>query len=149
MEPIVDKTEAKDLEKYHQFYLQLLSFEEEKHKQNQEKIRIGIKFLFWVPLVFLALMFLTDSSKVIFLVLWIASLFGIAAYLIYAEYSDFELQEKIRRYKESEDEEDEYLIGGEIEALEETLTEIARILDEKKLQNKEKLLEAIRQRRSK
>lgn len=141
--------ENKDLEKYHQFYLQLLTFEEEKHKQNQEKIRIGIKFLFWVPLVFLALMFLTDSSKVIFLVLWIVSLFGISAYLIYAEYEDFELQDKIKKYRESEDEEDRYLIGGEVEVIEEMLMEMVHMIDEKKIQNKEKLLELVRQRREK
>lgn len=141
--------ENKDLEKYHQFYLQLLTFEEEKHKQNQEKIRIGIKFLLWVPLVFLALMFLTDSSKVIFLVLWIVSLFGISAYLIYAEYEDFELQDKIKKYRESEDEEDRYLIGGEVEVIEEMLMEMVHMIDEKKIQNKEKLLELVRQRREK
>ena len=103
-----------------------------------------IRFLLWVPLVFLALMFLTDSSKVIFLVLWIVSLFGIATYAIYVEYSDFELQEKIKHYKESEDETDQYLIGGEIEVLEETLAEFVHILDEKKIQNKEKIMEAIK-----
>ena len=130
--------------KYHQFYLQLLAYEEEKHKQNQQKIKMTIRFLLWVPLVFLALMFLTDSSKVIFLVLWIVSLFGIATYAIYVEYSDFELQEKIKHYKESEDETDQYLIGGEIEVLEETLAEFVHILDEKKIQNKEKIMEAIK-----
>ena len=131
-------------DKYHQFYLQLLAYEEEKHKQNQQKIKMTIRVLLWVPLVFLALMFLTDSSKVIFLVLWIVSLFGIATYAIYVEYSDFELQEKIKHYKESEDETDQYLIGGEIEVLEETLAEFVHILDEKKIQNKEKIMEAIK-----
>lgn len=131
-------------DKYHQFYLQLLAYEEENHKQNQQKIKTTIRFLLWVPLVFLALMFLTDSSKVIFLVLWIVSLFGIATYAIYVEYSDFELQEKIKHYKESENETDQYLIGGEIEVLEETLAEFVHILDEKKIQNKEKIMEAIK-----
>ena len=39
-------------------------------------------------------LFITDSSKIIFLVLWIASLFGIAIYLIGVEYVDYKSRKK-------------------------------------------------------
>jgi hypothetical protein len=41
------------------------------------------------------LLFLTNSSKIIFLVLWIVSLFLIAVYLIYVEYADYKIQEQL------------------------------------------------------
>ena len=40
-------------------------------------------------------MIVPDSSKIIFLVLWIVSLFAIAVYLIGVEYVDYKLQEKM------------------------------------------------------
>jgi hypothetical protein len=38
-------------------------------------------------------MFTMESSKYVFLVLWVASLFVISAYLIYVEYADYKVQE--------------------------------------------------------
>lgn len=54
------------------------------------------------PLVFLALLFLTGSNKVIFLILWIVSLFALSIYLIVVEYMDYNLQEKIMELKGEE-----------------------------------------------
>lgn len=44
-----------------------------------------------------------DSSKVVFLVLWIVSLFTISAYLIYVEYMDYTLQERLTELGIKED----------------------------------------------
>ena len=63
-----------------------------KGEKNQKKIRWGIRCVILIPLVFLMLTFSMDSSKVVFLVLWIVSLFTISAYLIYVEYMDYTLQ---------------------------------------------------------
>ena len=49
------------------------------------------------------LMFSMDSSKVVFLVLWIVSLFTISAYLIYVEYMDYTLQERLTELGIKED----------------------------------------------
>ena len=51
---------------------------------------------------FLALLFLTGSNKVIFLILWIVSLFALSIYLIVVEYMDYNLQEKIMELKGEE-----------------------------------------------
>ena len=42
-------------------------------------------------LYFLILLFWTDSNKVVFLILWIVSLFALATYLILVEYVDYNL----------------------------------------------------------
>lgn len=47
--------------------------------------------------------FNADSSKVVFLVLWIVSLFTISAYLIYVEYMDYTLQERLTELGIKED----------------------------------------------
>ena len=74
---------------------QVLAFRDNAHAANVKKLKAGIKCIFTVPACFLILLFLTGSSKIIFLVLWIASLFIIAAYLKHFEYSDYKLHEML------------------------------------------------------
>lgn len=66
---------------------------ESEHNNNKRKIKYGIYCLIGVPMIFLILLFAMDSSKLLFLVLWIASLFLISGYLVAVEYSDFKMQE--------------------------------------------------------
>lgn len=73
----------------------VMEYRDTKHAENVQKIKTGVKCIFTVPVIFLILLFLTDSSRIIFLVLWIASLFIIAAYLIHVEYSDYKIQEMV------------------------------------------------------
>lgn len=81
----------------------VLEFKDKAHADNVRKIKAGIKCIFTVPACFLILLFFTGSSKIIFLVLWIASLFIIAAYLIHVEYSDYKIQEMVNSLQDSED----------------------------------------------
>jgi hypothetical protein len=78
-----------------EIYNKIVSCQQEIHDRNQKRIKIGIRCIYIIPAAFLALLFLTDSSKIIFLVLWIVSLFLIAIYLIYVEYADYRLQEQL------------------------------------------------------
>ena len=87
---------VKDLER---MYYLFPEYENSVHEQNLKKIRIGIRCIWIVPAIFLLLMLFTGSSKIIFLVLWIVSLFGISVYLIGVEYSDYQLQKKINEIK--------------------------------------------------
>lgn len=82
---------------------QVLAFRDNAHAENVKKLKAGIKYIFTVPACFLILLFLTGSSKIIFLVLWIASLFIIAAYLIHVEYSDYKIQEMVNSLQDAED----------------------------------------------
>ena len=72
------------------------------HNGNQRRIRKGMLSLLLVPLVFLVLLFLSEGSRVIFLLLWIVSMFGIAAYLIAVEYIDYEMQNKVKKITKKE-----------------------------------------------
>lgn len=82
---------------------QVLEFRDNAHAENIKKIKTGIKCIFTVPAFFLILLFLTGSSKIIFLVMWIASLFIIAAYLIHVEYSDYKIQEMVNSLQNSDE----------------------------------------------
>ena len=80
---------------------QVLAFRDNAHAENVRKLKAGIKCIFTVHAAFLILLFLTGSSKIIFLVLWIDSLFIIAAYLIDVEYSDYKIQEMVNSLQDS------------------------------------------------
>ena len=82
--------------KLREMYDKLVGYEKTIHEQNQKRIKIGLRCIYIIPLFFLVLlMIVPDSSKIIFLVLWIVSLFAIAVYLIGVEYVDYKLQEKM------------------------------------------------------
>lgn len=82
-------------EKKPDIYGELVDFQDRLHAQNLKRIHIGLLCVLIIPMIFLALMFITDSNKVIWLILWIVSLFAISAYLIVVEYGDYNLQHRI------------------------------------------------------
>lgn len=129
-----------ELSHYRQLFQKLVEEEEQLHVENQKRIKIGIQCLIWIPMIFMVLLFLTEGEKVIFLILWIASLFMIASYLIYVEYIDFKAQERLHGYQDNEDASNSNLIGSDIEVFEETVAELLRQIDEKKAANREKML---------
>jgi hypothetical protein len=85
----------KDEKELREIYHNMIRYQQEIHEKNQRRIRVGIRCIYIVPAFFLMLLFLTNSSKIIFLVLWIVSLFLIAIYLIYVEYADYQIQERL------------------------------------------------------
>lgn len=98
-----------DEKKYSQLYQALLQEVLQFHNGNQRRIRKGMLSLLLVPLAFLVLLFLSDGSRVIFLLLWIVSMFGIAAYLIAVEYVDYEMQNKVKKITQKEVELDQLM----------------------------------------
>lgn len=98
-----------DEKKYSQLYQALLQEVLQFHSGNQRRIRKGMLSLLLVPLAFLVLLFLSDGSRVIFLLLWIVSMFGIAAYLIAVEYVDYEMQNKVKKITQEEVELDQLM----------------------------------------
>ena len=51
---------------------------EKEHKHNKDRIKYGMIAILIIPIIFLILLFVVPGSKVIFLVMWIASLFIIS-----------------------------------------------------------------------
>lgn len=127
---------------YEKFYYEYISELRDKHEANVSRIRLGIRINLILPLAFLILSFTIGGSRFIFLMLWIVSLFGIAAYLIFVEYTDFELQQKLIDLEDREDEEPESLIEGKyLEPHLESLQEKVGYIAEAKNRKMEQLVE--------
>lgn len=127
---------------YEKFYYEYISELRDKHEANVSRIRLGIRINLILPLAFLILSFTIGGSRFIFLMLWIVSLFGIAAYLIFVEYTDFELQQKLIDLEDREDKEPESLIEGKyLEPHLESLQEKVGYIAEAKNRKMEQLVE--------
>lgn len=84
------------------------------HEKNRKRIKTGMICMFVIPVVFLILLFTMQSSKIVYLVLWITSLFILCGYLIAVEYSDYSLQEKLEALGVDEHGVDGSLIGPDV-----------------------------------
>lgn len=73
-------------------YGKLLMYAEQLHQDNKRRIRHGLISLFVIPFVLLIVMLLTDSSRIVFLLVWIFCMFIVAAFLIFIAYFDNQLQ---------------------------------------------------------
>lgn len=80
---------------YEQRYNDLVGKLGEMHERNVKRMSSALKSLLIVPTIFLVLLFLTNSSKTFFLVLWIVSMFVIACVLIIIEYQDYTLRKML------------------------------------------------------
>lgn len=114
--------------KYEEMYEKLVFYEQKIHETNQKRIRIGLKCIWIIPLIFLVLLFWTESNKVVFLILWIVSLFAIATYLILTEYADYNLQERLSEII-NEEREPEALLGQEITEMSANLKNVIQKID--------------------
>lgn len=112
-------------EKYKEMYDKFINYEQNLHQQNQKRIRVGLKINIILPLFFLILSFAISKGKLVFLLLWIISLFGIATYLIYVEYSDYKMLEQLKELGVDEDalRDDVNLIGEGVQQAESNITE--------------------------
>ena len=120
--------------KYHQLYDRLLEEVEMLHERIKVGIRQGLKMLVIVPLLFMLIMFLTQGSKGIFLVLWIVSTFVIAAFLIALEYVDHGIQKRLEEITGMENALPEDSIMPEIEIPEIDIEELRLIAQERRSQ---------------
>ena len=89
---------------YQELYDRLLREVSTLHRNNRRRIRNGMRMLLAVTLGLMLLMFLAGGNKVFTLMLWILSMFAVAAYLIAVEYADYELQKKLEYVTQMEQE---------------------------------------------
>ena len=117
-----------------------MEYEKKIHEKNQQRIKIGIRLVIIIPLIFLTVMFRLDSSKVVFLVLWIVSLFAISLYLIVVEYMDYQMQEKLKELGiKDEDADIKRLIDDNLVV--EKVIESTGLLEDKQAQDVEEKIE--------
>lgn len=83
-------------------YGKLLMYAEQVHQANKRRIKHGLISLVVIPIVLIAILILTDSSRIVFLMIWIACMFVAAAFLLYVAYSDWALQETLSELSRDE-----------------------------------------------
>ena len=122
-----------------QSFEKIMEYEKKIHEKNQQRIKIGIRLVIIIPLIFLTVMFKLDSSKVVFLVLWIVSLFAISLYLIVVEYMDYQMQEKLKELGiKDEDADIKRLIDDNLVV--EKVIESTGLLEDKQVQDVEEVI---------
>ena len=84
------------------FYGKLLMYAEQVHQGNKRRIRHGLVSLIVIPIVLMVVLLLTESSRIVFLLIWIACMFVVAAFLLYVAYSDWMLQTTINELSRDE-----------------------------------------------
>lgn len=95
--------------KYEALYAELLDRGEHLHESNKRRIRRGIILLIILPFVLEFMRRITDSDKIVFLIIWILIMFVVSAYLISVEYLDYSLESTLRDVTDTEAEFDELL----------------------------------------
>ena len=92
----------------------MLEYYTESHRKNKKRIRVGMICMIVIPLIFLMLMFTMNSSKIVYLVFWIISLFALCTYHIAVEYIDYNLQERMKELGVTSHKKKEAIIGPKV-----------------------------------
>lgn len=77
--------------------MQIQEFSHTLHERNQKRIKAGLWCIAIIPMIFLVLLLHMNSSKVVYLLLWVISLFLISAYLVTVAYIDDQMQKKLKQ----------------------------------------------------
>lgn len=133
---------AKETE-YKEIYDKFVNYQQTVHVANQKRIQVGLKVNILLPLVFLILSFAISGAKLVFLILWIISLFGIAGYLIHVEYSDYKMMQQLEEFGVTPDGDlkDRSLLGDSVQQAE----NIAKEIEERMEKRKEMAMQKIEQ----
>ena len=76
--------------------MQIQEFSHTLHERNQKRIKAGLWCIAIIPMIFLILLLHMESSKVVYLLLWVISLFLISAYLVTVATIDDQMQKKLK-----------------------------------------------------
>lgn len=88
--------------KYEALYNELLERGEQLHEGNKRRIRRGLMLLIILPFVLEFIRWMTDSDKIVFLIIWILIMFVLCAYLISIEYLDSTIENTLRDVTDTE-----------------------------------------------
>ena len=99
--------------RYEALYTQLLEHGLDMHMNNKSRIRKGLILLLLLPFILGIILKLTDSDKIVFLIIWVICMFVISIYLITIEYIDDSIQKTLEDVTDRETEFDELFTGTE------------------------------------
>ena len=106
---------------YEQLYTQLLERGEMLHESNKKRIRRGLILLVILPAILGLILWITGSSKIVFLIIWILCMFALCAYLISVEYLDDSIQKTLEDVTNREADFDGLLPHASAEELQERI----------------------------
>lgn len=98
---------------YEGLYSELFERGESLHEANKRRISSGVKALVILPVILLFIRWVTDSDKIVFLIIWILCMFVLCAYLIMIEYLDSSVQNTLEDVTDQEAGFDDLLVKPE------------------------------------
>ena len=99
--------------RYEELYNKLLVRGMALHANNKKRIRIGLVLLGVFTVLMIMVRWITDSDRVVFMILWVLGMFAISIYLIGVEYIDDSLQKTLSEVSERESDFDDLLLNSE------------------------------------
>ena len=118
--------------RYEQLYEGLRSRATWLHERNRTMIKWGSIMLIVLPIILFIVRWLTDSDKMVFLLIWIFCLFALAAFLIGVEYLDHTMRRNMMEMTDGQEEFDSLLqlrgIKGDFKRLTSSVVPIIIIL---------------------
>ena len=105
--------ENKTNNSYEKLYGELFDRAEALHESNKRRLRRGLIGLIVLPVVLIIIRLVTDSDKIVFLIVWVVCMFLLCAYLMTVEYLDDSIQKTLINVTNQEAEFDELLLSPE------------------------------------
>jgi hypothetical protein len=104
--------------RYEALYTQLLERGMDMHVNNKRRIRSGLILLLLLPFILGIIRMLTQSDKIVFLIIWVFCMFVICIYLITIEYIDDTLQKTLEEVTDREAKFDDLIVdSGKLEEM--------------------------------
>ena len=90
------------VQKQDSHYDSFVSYAEELHEKNRKRVKASGILMIVLP-VFLGLIrWMTDSDKIVFLIIWVVIMFALSAYLISIEYLDNSIESTLQEVTDTE-----------------------------------------------
>lgn len=74
--------------RYQQLYQDMVTQAAALHKRNKQRIKVSLIIMLLLPFILAGIRWITDSDKMVFLVIWLIGMFALAAYMIGVAYMD-------------------------------------------------------------
>ena len=88
--------------RYEELYNRLLERGIALHENNKKRIRAGLIFLAVFTVLMILIRYITDSDRVVFMILWVVGMFAASIYLISVEYIDDSIRKTLEDVSERE-----------------------------------------------
>lgn len=88
--------------RYEELYNRLLDRGLALHENNKKRIRTGLVFLAVFTVLMILIRLITNSDRVVFMILWVVGMFAISIYLISVEYIDDSIRKTLEEVSDRE-----------------------------------------------